>query len=233
MKSDLYEFDNQTKFKDTPRARHGLPWEAYELKELKHLYMQGNDLQYICDLMERPKAGVLPKLANLGLISKKTNGFSWIWRRKVLPDAWKVSNAPEKACGTNPAKLQSDPCKTYPYLETMVDNLENSVFKDAVSGVATAPDLSGLGLRAITATSPQPNLQTQPKEPIMKFETRVYISDVDASTLTDDQIFVEIRRAESRIEELKAIKTPTKKLADNITKLEKYAADLATYVDER
>lgn len=86
-----YEFDSQTKFKDVPRARHGKPWEDSELKELKRLYMQGEELQHICDLMERPKEGVLPKLANLGLITKQTNGFFWIWRRKVLPDAWKVN----------------------------------------------------------------------------------------------------------------------------------------------
>ena len=67
----------------------------------------------------------------------------------------------------------------------------------------------------------------------MKFETRTFVNDVDASTLTDDQIFGEIRRAEKRIEELKAIKTTTKKLADSITKLEEYASKLAAYVDAR
>ncbi len=67
----------------------------------------------------------------------------------------------------------------------------------------------------------------------MKIETKVFIDDQDASTYTDDQIFGEIRCAEKRIEELKAIKTPTKKLADSIKKLEEYAASLAKYVDER
>lgn len=67
----------------------------------------------------------------------------------------------------------------------------------------------------------------------MKIETRTFINDQDASTFTDDQIFGEIHKAEKRIGELKAIKTPTKKLADNITKLEDYASKLAKYVDER
>ena len=231
-----YEFDSQTKFKDTPRSRHGLPWEAWELNKLRSLYLRGDTLQAICDLMQRPKEGVLPKLASLGLIVKKTNGFFWIWRRRVLPDAWKVSTPPEKTCGGNPAKPQSDDLQIYPYLKTFVDDLDNAVFKGAISGVATSPDLSGLGICTVSTgriTSSQPNLQTKPKEPIMKFETRTFVNDVDASTLTDDQIFGEIRRAEKRSEELKAIKTPTKKLADNITKLEEYAANLAKYVDTR
>lgn len=240
MKSDPYEFDSQTKFKDVPRARHGLPWEAPELANLRDLYMRGDTLKHICDRMQRPKEGVLLKLANLGLIQKETNGFLWVWRRKVLPDAWKVDYQSQKfrrnveAYGCNPAKMQPDAFKTYPYLETFIGDLENAVFKGAISGVATLPDLSGLGIFTTGITNPtQLNPKTKPKEPIMKIETKVFINDQDASTMTDDQIFAEIRRAENRIEGLKAIKTPTKKLADNITKLEKYAADLAKYVDSR
>ena len=231
--TDLYEFDSQTKFRDSIRARHGLPWEEVELKELKRLYMQGDTLQAICDLMERPKEGVLPKLANLGLITKQSNGFFCIWRRRVLPDAWKVN--------AKPAKPNSGPLKTYPYLETFADDLENSGFKGvisgaAISGVATSPDLSGLGICTVSTgrtTSSQPNLQTKPKEPTMKFETRTFINDQDASTLTDDQIFGEIRRAENRIEELKAIKVQSGKLAKAIDDLQDYVNKLAAYLDAR
>ena len=217
MKSDPYEFDSQLKFKDVPRARHGLPWEAWELKALYSRYMQSYHLRHICDLMQRPKEDVLSKLVSLGLITKEIDGFFWIWKRKVLPEAWKVGLPSEKA---NPAKPQSDDSKRYP-------DLVNSVFEDASCGVATSPDLSGLGIRTTT-------FDNTPKETIiMKFETRTFVNDVDASTLTDDEIFGEIRRAEKRIEELKAIKTTTKKLADSITKLEEYASKLAAYVDAR
>ena len=216
MKSDPYEFDSQTKFKDVVRARHSLPWEDWELKELRFHYTQGYTLQRICEGMERPKEGVLAELDNLGLISKETNGVFWIRGRKVLPDAWKVGVPSKKA---NPAKTQSDDFRHYP-------DLESSVFEGASYGVATSPDLSGLGIRTTT-------FGNTPKETIMKFETRTFINDQDASTLTDDQIFGEIRLAENRIGWLKAIKTPTKKLADNITKLEEYASKLATYVDTR
>ena len=214
--TDPYEFDSQTKFEDVPRARHGKPWEDWELKELRFHYTQGYTLQHICDLMQRPKEDVLSKLVSLGLITKEIDGFFWIWKRKVLPEAWKVGLPSEKA---NPAKPQSDDSKRYP-------DLVNSVFEDASCGVATSPDLSGLGIRTTT-------FDNTPKETIMKFETRTFVNDVDASTLTDDQIFGEIRRAEKRIEELKAIKTTTKKLADSLTKLEEYASKLAAYVDAR
>lgn len=212
------DFHEQTKFKDEPRKWHDMPWEAPELANLRELYMQGIVLRGICDRMQRPKEGVLPKLVQLGLIRRVADGYRYVYWRKVLPDAYKVS---------------------YPYVASAIDSIDAGIFKDSASGVTTCADLSELEMRAANATttgrivSPTPSLQTQPKEPIMKIETKVFINDQDASIYTDDQIFAEIRRAEKCIEELKAIKTPTKKLADNITKLEKYAADLATYVDSR
>lgn len=228
MKSDPYEFDSQTKFVDEPRKRHSLPWETRELAFLKNLYMQGTPLREICDKAQRPKEGVLPKLVQLGLIRRVADGYRYVYRRKVLPDSYKVS---------------------LPNHETLAESIAPNAYaeardaeklvKDAVSGITTCQDFSGPEMRAANATTtgrivpPTPSLQTQPKEPIMKIETKVFINDQDASTMTDDQIFAEIRRAESRIEGLKAIKTPTKKLADNISKLEKYAADLAKYVDSR
>lgn len=267
MKSDPYEFDSQTKFKDEPRKRHGLPWEAPELANLRELYMQGIVLREICDRMQRPKGGVLPKLVQLGLIRRVAYGYRYVYWRKVLPDSCKVSypnrEAPDEsiapnayaearneekrfkyteAYGGNPARVSSAAegmFATCPYIAAIIASLDAGIFKGAVSGITTCQDFSGLEMRAASATttgrivSPTPSLQTQPKEPIMKFETKVFINDQDASTLTDDQIFGEIRRAEKRIEELRAIKTPTKKLADNIIKLEKYAADLAKYVDSR
>ncbi len=265
MKSDSYEFDSQTKFKDEPRKRHDLPWEAPELANLRELYMQGIVLREICDRMQRPKEGVLPKLVQLGLIRRVADGYRYVYRRKVLPDSYKVSlpkreNAYAKArdaeklvkyfkaYGGNPARVSSAAegmFATYPYIAAITGSLDAGIFKDAVSGITTCQDFSGLEMRVCTSwcrsdttttgriVSPTPSLQTQPKEPIMKFETRTFINDQDASTYTDDQIFAEIRLAENRIERLKAIKTPTKKLADNIIKLEKYAADLAKYVDSR
>jgi len=188
------DFHEQTKFVDEPRKRHGLPWETLELAVLKNLYMLGIPLREICDKMQRPKEGVLPKLVQLGLIRRVADGYRYVYLRRVLPDSYKVS------------------C---PNREIFVEFI--------VSNATTTGRI----------VSPTPSLQTQPKEPIMKIETKVFINDQDASTLTDDQIFGEIRRAEKRIEELKAIKTPTKKLADNIIKLEKYAADLSKYVDSR
>lgn len=270
------DFHEQTKFVDEPRKRHRLPWEDWELAVLKNLYMLGIPLREICDKMQRPKEGVLPKLVQLGLIRRVADGYRYVYRRKVLPDSYKVSDPNRdslnesidpnayaearneekrfkytEACGGNPVRVSSAAegmFATYPYLASAIDSIDAGIFKDAASGISTCADFSGLEMRAASAswcrsdttttgriTSPTPNhtFQTQPKEPIMKIETKVFINDQDASTYTDDQIFGEIRRAEKRIEELKAIKTPTKKLADNISKLEEYASKLAAYLDAR
>lgn len=212
MKSDPYEFDSQTKFNDVPRARHDLPWEESELEELKRLYMLGTPLHEICDLMQRPKEGVLPKLMQLGLIRRVADGYRAVYLRKVLPDVYKVS---------------------YPKRETPAESIAPNAYAE------TCQDFSGLEMRAANATTtgrivpPTPSLQTQPKEPIMKIETKVFINDQDASTYTDDQIFAEIRRAEQRIEELKAIKVQSGKLAKAVDDLQDYVNKLAAYVDAR
>ena len=67
----------------------------------------------------------------------------------------------------------------------------------------------------------------------MKIETRTFINDQDAANWTDEQIFGEIQRAEKRIEELKAIKVQSGKLAKAIDDLQDYVNKLAAYVDER
>lgn len=228
MESDPYEFDSQTKFVDEPRKRHTLPWETRELAFLKNLYMQGIPLREICDKAQRPKEGVLPKLVQLGLIRRVADGYRYVYRRKVLPDSYKVSlpnhETPAESIAPNA------------YAE--VRDAEKLV-KDAVSGITTCQDFSGLEMRAANATTtgrivpPTPPLQTQPKEPIMKIETKTFINDQDASTYTDDQIFGEIQRAEKRIEELKAIKVQSGKLAKAIDDLQDYVNKLAAYVDAR
>lgn len=213
------DFHEQTKFVGEPRKRHGLPWAAVELATLKELYHAGTPLREICDRMERPKEGVLPKLVQLGLIRRVADGYRYVYRRKVLPDAYKVSL---------PKRDIHSGVPVYPYIAAMIDSLDAGIFKDAASGVTTCADLSGLGLQVAT-----PSHQTQPKETTMKIETKVFINDQDASNLTDEQIFAEIRRAEKRIEELKAIKVQSGKLAKAIDDLQDYVNKLAAYVDER
>ena len=78
--------------------------------------------------------------------------------------------------------------------------------------------------------------QTIQKEPAMTaklIENKVYINGTDATGLSDKEIFVLIAKTEVEIDKMKAIKTPSKKLAAAIDKLQEDVVKLATYVDER
>ena len=78
--------------------------------------------------------------------------------------------------------------------------------------------------------------QTTQKETIMTaklIENKVYINGTDATGLSDKEIFVLIAKTEAEIDKMKAIKTPSKKLAAAIDKLQEDVVKLATYVDER
>ena len=78
--------------------------------------------------------------------------------------------------------------------------------------------------------------ETIQKETIMTaklIENKVYINGTDATGLSDKEIFVLIAKTEAEIDKMKAIKTPSKKLAAAIDKLQEDVVKLATYVDER
>ena len=78
--------------------------------------------------------------------------------------------------------------------------------------------------------------QTIQKEPAMTaklIENKVYINGTDATGLSDKEIFVLIAKTEAEIDKMKAIKTPSKKLAAAIDKLQEDVVKLAAYVDER
>ena len=89
---------------------------------------------------------------------------------------------------------------------------------------------------AVNETINQTTSETTQKEPAMTaklIENKVYINGTDATGLSDKEIFVLIARTEAEIDKLKAIKTPSKKLAAAIDKLQEDVVKLATYVDER
>ena len=78
--------------------------------------------------------------------------------------------------------------------------------------------------------------ETTQKESAMTaklIENKVYINGTDATGLSDKEIFVLIAKTEAEIDKMKAIKTPSKKLAAAIDKLQEDVVKLATYVDER
>ena len=89
---------------------------------------------------------------------------------------------------------------------------------------------------AVNEAINQTTTETTEKEPTMTaklIENKVYINGTDATGLSDKEIFVLIAKTEVEIDKMKAIKTPSKKLAAAIDKLQEDVVKLATYVDER
>lgn len=64
-------------------------------------------------------------------------------------------------------------------------------------------------------------------------ESKVFVNGTDATDMSDAEIFRLIAKTEDEISKLKAIKTPSKKLSDAISKLEADVIKLAEYVDSR
>ena len=66
----------------TVRRRHGLPWDTWELADLKRLYHEEASLSKMCVVLERPANGVVPKLIQLGLIDREGNDIQDIINTK-------------------------------------------------------------------------------------------------------------------------------------------------------
>lgn len=90
------------------------------------------------------------------------------------------------------------------------------------------------GVLAADTDPTLPENETAPKEnAMMTIETKTFVNDVDASTLTDTQLFDAIAQAEAAIAAKEAIKNKPEKLRAEIDRLNKYIADLVAYIDNR
>jgi hypothetical protein len=52
------------------RERHGRPWTDSEMSMLERAFCDGINLEQMCQLLQRPAQGVVPKLEKLGLIRR-------------------------------------------------------------------------------------------------------------------------------------------------------------------
>lgn len=77
----------------TQRARHGMPWTREELKRLESYFHEGFDLKDLCEALERPAKGVVPKLEQAGLI--QLDGGAGEYRRTVTVDRNVVNHTKE------------------------------------------------------------------------------------------------------------------------------------------
>ena len=63
------------------RRNHGQPWSREELIKLCKLYKEGKSLHEMCDLLQRPAKGVVPKLVQMGAIDNYGNDLNNLTRK--------------------------------------------------------------------------------------------------------------------------------------------------------
>lgn len=105
-------FDTSFADKDTVRReRHGKRWELSEEMALRQLFTEGATLQQMCEELQRPAAGVIPKLQELGCIRRDTYDWRssaskvWYCKAKRLPNLTPPTNeAPPRAEETTMTK---------------------------------------------------------------------------------------------------------------------------------
>lgn len=77
---------------------------------------------------------------------------------------------------------------------------------------------------------------TNQKETIMSnsvaFETKSYIFGTDASSMNEDQLIESIKKVEKEIENLKSVKTKSKKIESKIANLEKMLVSIVEILDK-
>lgn len=211
-----------TSFRDTDkviRRNHGRPWEDVNLQRLRHLFNGGASLRELCEILARSPAGVLPKLVNLGLIRQHGIGGAYVYVEPGMvntrSEPYPVDNPPDEQIGRTPGPWTSavPPCQMF---YTPAEERDDVV--DAVRYAFQA--------------------LTQPKEPIMaaanfEIKTKTLIQGVDASQMTDTQIFTKIHELETQIAALNQIEAKPQKLLAAVAELRADIKNLVDYVDNR
>lgn len=110
------------------------------------------------------------------------------------------------------------------YLNLIKRDPVNYCYWNVVDPISTTP----------RAPSHQPpNTKEEPTMSKNLIESKVFVNGVDATSMSDTEIFSLLAKTEVEIAKLEAIKTPSKKLGDAIAKLKTDVAKLAEYVDSR
>jgi len=65
------------------RKKHGLPWIRDDLIMLCRFYKEGKSLHEICDLLQRPAKGVVPKLVQMGAIDSYGNDLNSLTKKET------------------------------------------------------------------------------------------------------------------------------------------------------
>jgi hypothetical protein len=197
---------------------YGRPWYEPEKQRLVELFQKTNDLAELSRWMERPIAGVIPKLLELGVAieTHSPNGFRYLKRIqpkvvcKLIEDTTPLMPPPDP-----------QPYNTLPWTQHrkvhVVDDFEVHM------------NIGGVNCRCI----PEPFITGETEMTHKTIEVVTLINGTRAEQKTDLEIFMMIKQMEKSVADFEEIKNRPAKLNKKIELIKADIAALVKYVDER
>lgn len=197
---------------------HGKSWSTEDKRRLEIYFERGEILANMCFMLGRTKQVVLYGLHYAGLIYRASN----LAVKGEPPYLYYKGREPDQAPSTKGAVALT----TSLQLETFSKRVDNAMF-DIMHNAATQ-----LTNSRTTDMNPQAIIPAL-NDASFTVTTRTYIGDVNAATLTDQQIYSKIAEIEAHAAALKNIKNKPDSLKAYLLKLLAMALALGQYVDSR
>lgn len=109
------------------RARHGANWTTNEMKRLDDLFRAGMSLKSLCETLERPKNGVIPKLIQLNLIESGGDGYYYCKAIPGIPTSTETKEPETMSNSTQPIAVIE--AKTMIYGQDATTLTDNQIFE--------------------------------------------------------------------------------------------------------
>ena len=206
MSTTAIKYDAAFAFKaDKPVARRsGQRWSELEEQHLKEAFIRGEALEQISTSLQRPGTAVLSRLVDMRLLIRRDLG-NYRYDYHVNDSLFIKHNFP------NPYKQGQSKPNTQPIPDSPAARWPYP--KEPVD----------------STTEPQPKEDTM----ATIIETKTFIDGIDASTVSDEQIFTRIAKIEAQIDTWNKIKTKPKKLEAKIAEAQQSINMLVAFVDGR
>lgn len=197
---------------------HGKEWSNEDKRLLVAYFGRGDPLSIMCSMLGRTKQGVIYGLRCAGLIYREPNlvvGGSppYLYYKGSVPDQ-------------PPSTKWVEVLATSPQPETFSKRMDDAMLD---SMLYAAAQLTNSGTTDMNTQATIPTLN----DAQFTVTTRTYIGDVNAATLTDQQIYSKIAEIETHAAALKNIKNKPDSLKAYLLKLLAMALALGQYVDNR
>jgi len=206
MKKIGDKYDDSFRRRDTgfKWERHGKLWAQTEKENLDYYFRQGRTLEELCRLLQRPAEGVVAQLLKRCLVKRSMPGWKYDYVYAV--------DVPETALEVAQSQLQ-------PQNDKSVSKI--SFCRETEFGWTPTP--------FHTTFIDDTGEDTMSKN----IETKTFIRDADASSMSDNDIFRLIAKLEGEAEVLGKIKAKSAKVSKAIADLNEDVQKLVEYLDSR